>query len=151
MSPSVAIKQNALPVIIGILAVWIGTHLGWWWCLLPVGLIYGLAIRTTRRALLLAVLAACGAWALDLLWQSLGADILGAAGVIAGIMGIGTGGGIWVILLTLVVAALLAVCGAWLGSALRQVWPYVATPTMVAASATLRDKVSGTLVGKGKR
>lgn len=151
MSLSATIRQNALPVIIGILAIWIGTHLGWWWCVLPVGLVYGLVIRTSRRALLLAVLIACGTWALDLLWQSLGANVLGAAGAIAGIMGIGTRGGVWVILLTLAVAALLAACGAWLGIALRQIWPFVASPSMLATSATVRDKVSGIRLGGGKR
>ena len=115
----------AAVVVVGIVVVWGANHFGLWWITAVVGLGLGLMIRGALRLLALAALVAVAGWGLALAWQSFGTDIGGAAAVVATIMGFGRSGFL-VVLLALIFAALLALAGAWLGAALRRVWPLAA-------------------------
>lgn len=103
----------------GIIVIWAANHFGLWWVTALVGVAIGLGLRGTLRIVALASVAAVAGWGLALLWQSVGADIGGAAATVALIMGFGRSGVI-VILLALIFACLLALAGAWLGAALRR-------------------------------
>ena len=139
MKGKLGLLPTLLAAIIGIAVIWAGNHFGLWWITMLVGLAIGVVLRGTWATLIAAALAAVGGWGLDLLWQSRQVDIGGVASVIAGILGLGqpfntnfgSGGvsgtpefgasnGYIVILLTLVLALLLALAGTWAGAALRR-------------------------------
>jgi hypothetical protein len=111
-------------VVGGTAVIWAANQVGLWWVTALVGVAIGLALRGTPRIIAAASLAAVAGWGLAMLWQSLGADIGGAAATVALIMGFGRSGVI-VILLALIFAWLLALAGAWLGAAARRAIPQV--------------------------
>jgi hypothetical protein len=115
-------RESVLPLTVfggATVAVWISGLYGVWWLTTVAGVIVGLFPLGSRRCLAVAAGAGATGWALALLWLALGEDVRGAASVIAGIMGFGRHGVI-VIVLVLILAALFAVIGAWIGIAARR-------------------------------
>jgi hypothetical protein len=106
-------------IVAGVAIIWGANHFGLWWVIALVGVVIGFALRGTLRIIAAATLAAIAGWGFALLYQSLGADIGGAASTVALIMGFGRTG-IIVILLALIFAWLLALAGVWVGAALRR-------------------------------
>ncbi len=107
------------PVLIPtLLAVLITVLIGLWWATPLVGLVLGLLLGGFRSAGI-AFLSGLVGWGLGLLWQEIHIPIGGTANVVAGIMGFGASGGVIVIALTLLIAALLATAGAWVGAAIH--------------------------------
>jgi hypothetical protein len=109
----------AASVAVGAAVAWIGNAFGLWWATLAVGCVFGLLLRGRGRIVLAALSAALAGWGLHLVWLSLHGDIMGAARVVAEIMGFGSVGFL-VILLALFFGALLSLAGAWVGAVLRR-------------------------------
>jgi hypothetical protein len=104
--------------LVGFICIWGATDLGVWYSPLIVGAILGLGLARITSSLLTAGLAALLAWGFSLAWQSLHSPIGPAAALVTNIMGFGKSG-VPSLVLTLLVGLLLALFGAWVGSALR--------------------------------
>lgn len=76
------------------------------------------ALVLPKRAVAVAALAGAFGWGLPLLVTP---NLLRAASVVVDVMGIGTSGTV-LLALTIVWGAVLGVCGAWAGIALRRLW-----------------------------
>lgn len=117
--------------IAGIVVVWAGSLAGLWWVATPTGLAIGLLVPRTGTALVVAAVVGVLGWGIPLAVQALSVPIGRTAAVVAGIMGLGSNGAI-VVVVTLVVALLFAIAGAWVGSAIRRllllVWPMYGNP-----------------------
>jgi hypothetical protein len=112
-----AVGEWVLPGIgIGALLCAVAAYLGIWW--LPVAVGGALGLIFGRRGLWPAALAGAIGWALALVWMQVHAAIWPVAGVLSGILGLGNNGAIGMAV-TLLLAALLGVCGAWVGTAAR--------------------------------
>lgn len=108
-----------LPLLIpALLVVLITVLIGLWWVTPLVGLVLGLLLGGFRSAGI-AFLSGLVGWGLGLLWQEIHIPIGGTANAVAGIMGFGASGGVIVIALTLLIGALLATAGAWVGVAIH--------------------------------
>lgn len=107
---------------LGTAVVWGANHFGLWWATLAVGILTGITVRGAWRPLLASVSSGLLGWALALSWQSLHANIAGAASVVAGVMGFGSQRGILVFTLTLLLAILFSLGGVWLGTSLRRLY-----------------------------
>lgn len=119
MRTSGRIFEFAAMTVVGTALIWITNHVGWWWATALVGLLLGAAFAPDARKPLAALLAGALGWLLPLVWQAQTAPVSQAASTISGMMGFGTRLGFIVWVLTGVFGAALAVCTAWLGSALR--------------------------------
>ncbi len=108
--------------IAGIAVVWAGNLFGLWWLATVLGVVLGLSLLRAGVAIATAAIAGVLGWGLPLLQQSLSLPIGRAASVVAGIMGFGAGNGAIVIAVTLLLALLLAVTGAWVGSTFRRLF-----------------------------
>jgi hypothetical protein len=112
-----AVGEWALPSLgIGALLCALAADLGIWW--LPVAVGCALGLLFGRRALWAAALAGAVGWALALVWMQVHAAIWPVAAVLSGILGLWNSGVIGMAV-TLLLAALLGVCGAWVGVAAR--------------------------------
>lgn len=110
-----------LAVVLGGAALtWAGNHFGLWWLALLVGALAGLLLRGRATPGLAALLAVWLGWGGDLAVQATHADIAGAAGVLAAIVGFSKGQGVVIFVVAFLFASLLALAGAWLGVALRR-------------------------------
>jgi hypothetical protein len=99
---------------VSFVVIWVGTDFGLWYSALVIGFLSALVLRRTWPSLTAAWMASVGAWGLQLLWQARSAPIGRAAAAVTGMMGFGKAAFV-TILLTLMVAFLMATCGAWLG------------------------------------
>ena len=109
-----------LTIVVGGAALtWASDRFGAWWIVVVVGIIAGLALRSPFATISAAVLAPWLGWGGDLAAQATSANIPGAAGVLAAILGLSVGAGAVVIAVTFLFALLLALAGAWVGAALR--------------------------------
>jgi hypothetical protein len=106
--------------IAGIAVIWAGNLFGLWWLATALGVALGLSLPRAGAAIAAAAIAGVLGWGLPLLQQSLSVPIGRTASVVAGIMGFGAGNGAIVVAVTLLLAVLLAVTGAWVGSAARR-------------------------------
>lgn len=103
------------------LAVWGLTALGLWVAPLIVAFLWSMGVPGTLRQYGGALLAGVGGYLLPLALAAPAMPVGRASQVVASIMGFGTHGtGLLVWLLTAITAALLAVAGAWVGHATRQ-------------------------------
>lgn len=127
--------QLPLAALVGIIIIIIANGFGLWWMPALVGCALGVAL-VGWRAVLAAWLAGLAGWGLDLLWQALHEDIGGAAAVVAGILGLGTGNGAIVLIAALVLASLLSLAGVWVGTALRRM-VHAFAPALAAPAAAL--------------
>ncbi|WP_029423233.1 hypothetical protein [Alicyclobacillus macrosporangiidus] len=115
---------TAVSAAAGVAVVWAANHWGWWYVGVAVGVVLGLVLRGTSRVLWAAGLAGFLGWLLPLGVRALNGQPVGRlAERVAGVLGIGTGAGaaIAALAVTGVFGALLCLCGAWLGAALRRV------------------------------
>ncbi len=110
----------ALVTVVGVAVVWAGATVGLWWAPLLVGFVIGIILRGGQAIVATTGLAAILGWALPLAWQALQSPIGTVATVVAGILGLGATSGPIVIVVTLVLALLLGLAGAWVGAALRR-------------------------------
>lgn len=110
----------ALVTVIGVAVVWAAAVDGLWWAPLLAGFVIGVILRGARAIVTTAGLVAVLGWALPLAWQALHSPIGKVATVVAGILGLGTTRGPVVIVVTLAMALLLGLAGAWVGAALRR-------------------------------
>jgi len=110
----------ALVTVVGVAVVWAGAVDGLWWAPLLTGFVIGVILRGGRAIVAAAGLVAVLGWALPLAWQALHSPIGKVAAVVAGILGLSTTSGPVVIVVTLVLALLLGLAGAWVGAALRR-------------------------------
>jgi hypothetical protein len=116
-------NETALPAIAlggGTIAIWIANLVGLWWVTPLFGFLIGLLPLPGRRSYAVAALAGAVGWGLGLLWLNFQESVGSAASVVAGIMGFGSHGSV-VIVLTLLLAAILGLVGAWIGRSLRRV------------------------------
>jgi hypothetical protein len=107
----------------GVVVIWLGGLLGWWWLTPLVGLALGLALSPTRRALLVALIAGGLGWGLPLALLALSAPVAPLAAAVEGVVGLPAAGGALVVLVTLLVGAGLSVVGAWVGTTGKQLVP----------------------------
>lgn len=107
-------------ILIGAVVIALANHRGWWWLTVLIGVLVGLGLRGARMTISVALLAALLGWGGDLALQARSVDIVGAAGVVAAILGLSRGAGAVVIGVALLFAALLALGGVWLGAAFRR-------------------------------
>ncbi len=110
----------ALVTAVGVAVVWAAAVDGLWWAPLLAGFVIGVILWGGRAIVPTAGLVAVLGWALPLAWQALHSPIGKVATVVAGILGLGTTRGPVVIVVTLVLALLLGLAGAWAGAALRR-------------------------------
>jgi hypothetical protein len=110
----------ALVTVVGVAVVWAAAVDGLWWAPLLAGFVIGVILRGARAIVTTAGLVAVLGWALPLAWQALHSPIGKVATVAAGILGLGTTRGPVVIVVTLALALLLGLAGAWVGAALRR-------------------------------
>lgn len=113
------VLEFAAATVVGVALIWITNAMGWWWATAVVGLFIGALLAPGARKPLAAWLAGALGWLLPLVWQAHSAPIGRAASTISGMMGFGTSAGWIVWVLTGVFGALLCVCPAWFGSAVR--------------------------------
>lgn len=106
------------PVVIGVALVWLCNAFGFWWATLVLGLLVGLLLRGKDAFGAAALIGGLG-WNLPLLLQALHAPVGQVAATVAILIGLGSSGGLLVILLTVLLGVLLCVVGTWLGVALR--------------------------------
>ena len=106
--------------VVALIVALAGVMLGAWWAPFLVGVACGLAVPPVRVAV--PVGAACGlvAWLLPLAMVEVRYGLAPSADALAAIMGFGHAGAVPIIL-TLLVGALLGLCGAWLAGAARLV------------------------------
>ncbi len=110
----------ALVTVVGVAVVWAAAVDGLWWAPLLAGFVIGVILRGGRVIVVTAGLVVVLGWALPLAWQALHNPIGKVAMVVAGILGLNTTSGPVVIVVTLVLALLLGLAGAWVGAALRR-------------------------------
>lgn len=110
----------ALVTVVGVAVVWAAAVDGLWWAPLLAGFVIGVILRGARAIVTTAGLVAVLGWALPLARQALHSPIGKVATVVAGILGLGTTRGPVVIVVTLALALLLGLAGAWVGAALRR-------------------------------
>ena len=108
-------------VVVGTALIWLGQVFGLWWLALVIGLMLGFVIVPGRFALGLALLCGGLGWGLPLLYRASYLAIGRDAGVVASIIGVGSGNGWIIITLTVGLGTVLCVCATWTGIALRQV------------------------------
>jgi len=108
-------------VLLGTMLIWLGQLLDFWWVALIIGLIVGFIIMPARFALGLALLSGGVGWGLPLLYRATYLAIGSDAAVVASIVGVGSGNGWVIVVVTILLGALLCVSSAWVGVALRQV------------------------------
>ncbi len=116
------VRPTLIPAtIVGTLLVALGALLGLWWMVVLVGVLAGLLAPGARTALVVGGLAALLGWGLPLAWQAvvMGQPVSDQASVVGAILGLGANQGVLVIALTLLIAVVLGVAGAWVGAALR--------------------------------
>jgi hypothetical protein len=111
-----------LALVIGVLLIWAGAVVGWWFMPFGCGVLAGLANRYGGwriQALVPAVaLMAVAGWAIPLCFEALrGQPYWGTARVIAALLGLPASGAL-AIALTLLLGAAQALVGLWLGRAL---------------------------------
>ena len=104
---------------LGAAAVAVASFGGFWWAPAVVGLALGLLLDR-GRGLLAAPLAGAAGWGLAFGWMSFLAPLAPAADVLAGILGVRSFGGGVVVAVTVLVGALLAFVGAWVGAVARR-------------------------------
>ncbi len=110
-----------LGLVGAVLVVWALTALGLWVAPLIIACLWALGVPGTLRQYLGALLAGVFGYLLPLALAAPTAPVGPASQTVASIMGFGTHGtGLLVWLLTAITAALLAVAGAWVGHASRQ-------------------------------
>lgn len=107
--------------MVAVVLIWLTNLSGWWWTTPLTGVVLGLV--PWRGGLTAGVSASVGAlgWGLGLIALAFQQDVSGAAGVTAAFMGFGRHGSI-VIALTLLLAAVLCLAGAWVGASLRRLF-----------------------------
>jgi hypothetical protein len=103
----------------GAAAIAVASFLGFWWAPAIVGLALGLLLDG-GRGLLVAALAGAAGWGVAFGWTAYLAPLAPTADVMAGILGVQALGGVMVIAATVLVGALLAFVGAWVGAASRR-------------------------------
>jgi hypothetical protein len=106
-------------------AGWAGSQYGAWYAAALAAVIVG---AVTRRGFSIVAggLGGLLSWGLMLAWMALREPVGKAARDVAAAIGVGIGSGAVVVVATLAVAAVLSLCGAWLGMALGQ---WVKVPT----------------------
>lgn len=113
--------QVVLGLVGATLAVWGLTALGVWVAPLVVAFLWAMGVSGTWRQYGGALLLGAGGYLLPLAIAAPTVPVGRTSQVVASIMGFGTHGtGLLVWLLTAITAALLAVAGAWVGHASRQ-------------------------------
>ena len=121
-----------------VLAVCALTALGLWVAPLIIAFLWALGVPGTLRQYAGALLAGVGGYLLPLGLAAPTVPVGRASQVVASIMGFGTHGtGLLVWVMTALTAALLAVAGAWVGHASRQVVLGRSAHTLAAPSGTL--------------
>ena len=114
-------RQVVLGLVGAALAVWGLTALGLWVAPLIVAFLWALGVPGTLRQYGGALLLGVGGYLLPLALAAPTVPVGRASQMVASIMGFGTHGtGLLVWVLTAITAALLAVAGAWVGHASRQ-------------------------------
>jgi hypothetical protein len=116
---STAREWRVPALVLGVAVCGGGAVLGLWWLTVAVGFVLGMLFGG-RLAIRLAIFSGAIGWGLALAWQQLHASIWPVANTVAGILGVGSNGGI-VLAATVLLAALLGVAGAWIGVAVRSI------------------------------
>lgn len=116
---------TAVSAAAGVAVVWAADHWGLWYVGVAAGVVLGLVLRGTSRVMWAAGLAGFLGWLLPLGVRAINGQPVGRlAERVAGVLGIGTGAGasaaIVALAVTGVLGALLCLCGAWLGAAVRR-------------------------------
>ncbi|MCL6515472.1 hypothetical protein [Alicyclobacillus sp.] len=109
----------------GVAAVWLADHFGLWYAGVVAGAVLGLGLRGASRVAGAAVLAGFFGWLLPLGLRAVAGQPVGRlAERVAGILGMGGGAvsGAATLFFTGILGALLCLCGAWLGAAIRRIW-----------------------------
>ena len=101
---------------------WAACDAGAWWLTFLIGVVIGMVLRG-RTALPAAAAAGALGWGLPLAWLQETVGLGAAASALGGIIGYPGLGGVVPTLFTLVTGALLAATGAWLGLAVRRLFP----------------------------
>jgi hypothetical protein len=126
-------------LVLALAACWLGAYLGAWWVPFPVGVAAGLpAVRSRagRGAVLTATAGALLGWALALWVMALSSLPVGAtARVIAALAGLPPYAGV-AVAVTLLLAALQVLAGAWLA---RAVFPGGAVRPAATGAPDLED------------
>jgi hypothetical protein len=107
----------------GAAVVWTANHWGWWYVSVAAGVVLGLVLRGVSRVVWAAGLAGILGWLLPLGLRAVEGQPMGRlAERVAGVLGVGSGAGAATAALAVtgLLGALLCLCGAWLGAALRR-------------------------------
>jgi hypothetical protein len=96
-----------------------GVATGNWWLTPAAGVFVGALGPRFRQPAFAAIVIGAAAWSAPLAWLALSAPIGRTATVLAGILGLARLGAPVSVVLTALAGAILSLCGAWVGFALR--------------------------------
>jgi len=113
-------RRFALALVGGIALSLSGMFLGWWWVTFATGVLIGLALPRTWRALVAGAISGLVAWSEPLIEANAQYGLGPTSLSIAAIMG-ANGAALIPIALTVIVGGLLGLTGSWLGAAIRGV------------------------------
>jgi hypothetical protein len=116
--------KATLSTLLASVLIWGANLIGWWPITVFVGVIFALLFASKGKAIGLSLLAGVIGWGLELLILGMTHEVLPLAKLLGGILGLSGGVGATVaILLPMIVGGLLALCGAWITSSIRSVFP----------------------------
>lgn len=130
-----ALRLLVVLALLGAVLIVLAHVSGLWWVAVAVGVVIGLVVRGAVGVVVTALAAGIVGWGAPLAWLAATQPVVSVASVMAGILGVGTSNSGLVIILTIVLGGVLCLCGAWVGSALRQLVSAGASPANRRAPA----------------
>jgi hypothetical protein len=117
----------------------LGVYLGAWWSPFPVGVVAGLVLTRARWAITAGALAGLVAWTVPLVAEQIQYGLKETSLSLAAIMGF-DGAATIPVALTVIAGLLLGLTGAWLGSAVRRLFPAPLRPVQKLGDQRLEVK-----------